>query len=234
LSTTAGGKSQRRFDPKAEATRIFEKDVACAVRIAIHFQSTLTTLKHLAATELLVDPATAPTGLGRVSFSLLESSLTESAPRIFRSLKVRAEKVRRFPFWKCAHAKPAHFQIPGNQVRQSKVRRFPFLRMREIKIQGTQKVRGASLIRLLTGPSGKVRTEKVRRFPFWECALSNSWNAMRGFPAHNQIRGTQKHAQVCILFSELCQTNPFNTKYELQCKRNEHSHRSSCNHSLGS
>jgi hypothetical protein len=117
---------------------------------------------------------------------------------------VRAEKVRRFPFWKCAHAKPAHFQIPGNQVRQSKVRRFPFLRMREIKIQGTQKVRGASLIRLLTGPSGKVRTEKVRRFPFWECALSNSWNAMRGKPAHNQIRGTQKRAQVCILFSELC------------------------------
>jgi hypothetical protein len=36
----------------------------------------------------------------------------ESPPRIFRSLKVRAEKVRHFPFWECAH-EPA--RIPDSR-----------------------------------------------------------------------------------------------------------------------
>jgi hypothetical protein len=39
-----GGKSQCRFDPKAKATRILEEDVARTVRVAVDFQSTLSTL----------------------------------------------------------------------------------------------------------------------------------------------------------------------------------------------
>jgi hypothetical protein len=127
----------------------------------------------------------------------------ESAPRIFRSLKVRAEKVRHFPFWECARV---HARIPNSRNTDARAEHnqapISFLGMREIKILGTQKVRGANLIRLLTVcPSGKVRTEKVRRFPFWECAharetraLSNSWNIENstGLPRTIKIRGTQK------------------------------------------
>jgi hypothetical protein len=134
----------------------------------------------------------------------LESSLTESAPRIFRSLKVRAEKVRRFPFWECAH-ESARFPNSRNTDARAEHTQAPisFLGMREIKILEHKKC-GVQFNSPFDRSFWKSAHGKSAPLSFWECALSNSWNAMRGKPAHNQIRGTQKRAQVCILFSELC------------------------------
>jgi hypothetical protein len=100
----------------------------------------------------------------------LESSLTESAPRIFRSLKVRAEKVRRFPFWECAH-ESARFPNSRNTDARAEHTQAPisFLGMREIKILEHKKC-GVQFNSPFDRSFWKSAHGKSAPLSFWECA----------------------------------------------------------------